>query len=402
MPLQNKYGGSGGVYFNPNETEEEKRKRYQAEFLRDTVSDEQIKSQQSEYDKLTAKTKGPQGRTVGSRNTFVAATGFEHLADVLAKGIRGKAAKKIKGSLEESLAKKAAARATEKADERIKGETALALEAEKTEYSRIRDEQLDIIKKKQAEVLEGHYNNLDETAKNRLANDEMKAEETKANNIRKHVAKMAELDAEETNFTKTTAGERDKTGTLRSKIRVIEESGKSFKDSYARPFGNVPFISRAAVRLGTTTGYDPTNIIGGIEADETRGEGEASNFQDSARWLANWKMGFTLEERNRIFGATLTPNEQIAWDEAGDININMEASEIRRRVAQIEKSMRGRADDGAYTAISNGQNPAAWYGMTSPGFDPNTYATGGGSPAAAEGGAPAAQQVISYKDVDKY
>lgn len=385
MPLQNQYGGSGGVMFNPNETEEEKHKRYQAEFLRSSVSDDQVASQQKEYESLTSSSKGPKGRRVGSRNTFVAASPFEHLAHVGASYLKGKKAKKVKGELEESLAKQATSRAGEKADKRIK------------------DEKLVTIKAQQQEQLGEHYASLDENAKTRLANDALKMKETEKNNIRKHVAAMATLDKANTDFKNTTAGEREKTSTLRSKIRTVTEAGKTFKDSYARPLGDMPVISRAAVRFGTSTGVDPTSLFGGHESDKGKKEGEASNFQDAARWLAGWKMGFTLEERNRIFGATLTPNEQIAWDEAGDINLNMEAGEIKRRVEQIEVAMRGRADDGAFTAYTNRQNLDAWRGMTSPGFDVKTYAAEGAGGAAPQvGPAPEPQREISYKDIGKY
>ncbi len=386
MPLQNQYGGSGGVMFNPNETEEEKRARYQAEALRSSVSDAQVASQQSEYDRLMTQGAGPQGRTVGSRNTFVAASPFEHIAEVAASYIKGKKAKKVKGELETSLAKQATSRAADKADKRIKSE------------------ELVEIKKAQADQLGEHYKALDSNAKERIANDVLKMEETKANNIRRNEAAMSKLDKRATEFRPTTQGERSKVSNMRFGINSVSNAGETFKDSYARPLGGASIISDAATAIGTTLGVDPTGVVNLFsDSPEEVKEGESSNFQDAARWLAGWKQGYTLWQRNELFGATLTPSEQKAWNSAGEINLNMDPTEIRKRVSQAEQIMRKRADASAFTGITAGQNPKMWQGMTSQGFDPATFGQEMAAPA--QPGAPTGLQgpvepnkVYSYKD----
>ncbi len=390
MPLQNQYGGSGGVMFNPNETEEEKRKRYEAEFLRSSVSDAQVSSQQREYDQLSDVGKGPKGRTVGSRNTFVAASPFEHIAHVVAAGIKGKKAKKAKGALEESLGKKAASRASEKADKRV------------------RTEKLDTIKAEQAKQLGDHYTNSDENAKSRIANDVLKMKETEANNIRKHEEKMKKLDQSATDFRPTTSGERKQMSSMRFGIDAVASAGTTFKDSYARPAG-APVISQWAVDQATTMGLEPDDVAGMLNKMGMGGDNEAedTNFQDAARWMAGWRQGYTLWQRNELFGATLTPSEQKAWNSAGEINLNMDADEIRKRVSQAEAIMRKRADASAYTSATAGQNPAMFAGMTSPEYDVSAYGQDMAAPAAGAAPTEAAQpnqpqRIISYKDVDKY
>ena len=79
--MSSNYGNAPPQMFNPNESEEEKRRRYQAEALRSSASDEQVKSAQADYDRLEARTQGagPQGRTTGSRNTYTAASPFEQI-----------------------------------------------------------------------------------------------------------------------------------------------------------------------------------------------------------------------------------------------------------------------------------------------------------------------------------
>lgn len=408
MPLQNKYGGSGGVYHNPNETEEERIKRYQAEALRNSVADEQIKSQQREYDQLSDVGAGPKGRSVGSRNTFVAASPFEHLAHVVAAGIKGKKRKKAKGELEESLGKRAAARAVEVADKRIKAERVES----RAENKEVRDEQLLIIKAKQAEDLGERYKSLDESAKNRLALDERKLDEIKANNIRRSEDRMAALDKKATDFRPTVSGERKLMSNMRFGIEAVASAGETFEDSYARPFAGLPVVSQFAVDNATSLGLNPRDLAGMLDKVGAAGDiGEDDNFQDAARWMAGWRQGYTLWQRNELFGATLTPSEQKAWNAAGEINLNMDAAEIRKRVSQAETIMRKRADSGAYTSITAGQNPALWTGMTSSGFDAKTYGQNMAAPAAptaptapTAGAAPTApaqpeeRKLISYKD----
>ena len=379
MSFANQYLKGAPQAFNPNETEEEKRKRLQAEFLRSSVSDEQIKSQQREYDQLSQEGAGPKGRSVGSRNTFVAASPFEHLAHVLAAGIKGKKRKKIEGRLEESLAKRAASRATEQADEKIK------------------EDHIRIIKDRNSKQLGDHYKTLDENTQRRLANDEIKMEETKANNLRRHEAAMAKIDKNATDFRPTTSGERKQMSSMRFGIEAVASAGETFKDSYARPAG-VPVVSQWATDAATTMGLSPADVSGALNTVGMGGdtEEEDTNFQDAARWMAGWRQGYTLWQRNELFGATLTPSEQKAWSSAGEINLNMDPAEIRKRVSQAEEIMRKRADSSAYTSVTAGQNPALWKGITSKGFDMGapTAPTGPTAPTT-----PTAPKVINWKDI---
>lgn len=56
--------------------------------------------------------------------------------------------------------------------------------------------------------------------------------------------------------------------------------------------------------------------------------------KEAQEWWAGWSRFYTLPVRNLLFGATLTPNEQRAWDQA-DINPGMDPAQIRTRIDAV-------------------------------------------------------------------
>jgi hypothetical protein len=81
-------------------------------------------------------------------------------------------------------------------------------------------------------------------------------------------------------------------------------------------------------------------------------------MDDAANWWAGWNEIRTLPERNRLFGATLTPNEKAEWDKV-DINPSMKAEQIRKGVARIQAILLRHATNRARGMISEGYDPDA-------------------------------------------
>lgn len=57
--------------------------------------------------------------------------------------------------------------------------------------------------------------------------------------------------------------------------------------------------------------------------------------EDAAKWWAEYNLIYTLGERNKLFGATLTDNEQAEWKKNA-INENMTAEQIRERLEWLK------------------------------------------------------------------
>lgn len=56
--------------------------------------------------------------------------------------------------------------------------------------------------------------------------------------------------------------------------------------------------------------------------------------KEAGQWWSEWKKFYTLGTRNLLFGATLTTNEQKAWEEV-DINPSMSPKQIRERMDKL-------------------------------------------------------------------
>ena len=59
-------------------------------------------------------------------------------------------------------------------------------------------------------------------------------------------------------------------------------------------------------------------------------------MKEGAEWWAKWNRFYRAGERNALFGATLTENEQRDWN-ANDINPSMSEDQIRRRMGNLKR-----------------------------------------------------------------
>lgn len=78
--------------------------------------------------------------------------------------------------------------------------------------------------------------------------------------------------------------------------------------------------------------------------------------KEAAQWWAAWNEVRTLPERNRLFGATLTPNEKSEWDKV-DLNPNMDPAQIAKGVNRIKTILLRHASNRARGMISEGYDP---------------------------------------------
>lgn len=343
--------------FNPNqqatEDEEQKKMRIQQQRLKEMMAtDEEVASAQKAFDRADAlrNTKGPQGRSVGSRNTFVAASPFEHAAHVWASKIRGDTAKDKEAVLQEKLGKQRAGRAEEQAREID----------DKAEIMRIKQEQADAVGE--------NYDRLKEKDKNDLALNQKKANETERHNRAMEEERLAKINAKNTNYKSMTQKGLTDIVDAGSVLQGMKKSEDTFNDSFARPAGGLPIVSTAITNMSTTAGVNPYDIAASVKGAlgmDTGGEenkADSKNFKDAAEWLAGWRQSYTLLSRNKLFGATLTTNEQKAWDQAGEINLNMDADEIRSRMAAAYDIKARRAGIMRDAGVTNGHNPELYEG----------------------------------------
>lgn len=150
--------------------------------------------------------------------------------------------------------------------------------------------------------------------------------ETKRNNNLDYLARMemaqaAMERAERTGQrpTKLTLGDRNKLENMSSMLTQAGDVVSRFKPEYAQKFGRGP-----QSRLPNTM--------------SSMGFGTES-MDEASRWWADWNLLYTLPERNRTFGATLTDSEKQAWKES-DINPSMSPENIQARSTRILKILR--------------------------------------------------------------
>jgi hypothetical protein len=118
-----------------------------------------------------------------------------------------------------------------------------------------------------------------------------------------------------------TYADRTKLENMASEINGADDLMGTFDDKYAQRLGPGPQskLPNALSAIGLST----------------------PDMDKSANWWAKWKLLYTLPERNRTFGATLTPHEKAAWAEA-DINPSMDPKTIRDRVSGILKIVKNK------------------------------------------------------------
>jgi len=104
-------------------------------------------------------------------------------------------------------------------------------------------------------------------------------------------------------------------------------TAQNFDPSFAKPIGELP--TEFVANLGTAMARN--DLTKYIDKDMDQGT------KDAMQWWANWRMLYTLPERNAAFGATLTPNELQAWKEAEAVTPGMDAAEIQKRVDTLTR-----------------------------------------------------------------
>jgi hypothetical protein len=126
-----------------------------------------------------------------------------------------------------------------------------------------------------------------------------------------------------------------------AKAETVAQVGNllsGFQDKYTKTLGN--------------TG--PLNLLPNALAQ--RGIGTEASLEAND-WWGNWQMNFTLPLRNQLFGATLTANEQAAWEGAGEINPSMDPNIVRQRIQTLKAAAESRLLRDARIGISAGYDP---------------------------------------------
>jgi hypothetical protein len=159
----------------------------------------------------------------------------------------------------------------------------------------------------------GQLKHMDETLAETKRNNDME------NKSRLLMAMAALTKAERTGAAKQlkmTYADRNKLEVTSQLVHNGDELNNTFDDSFTQKLGAGPQSklpnAMASIGLGT--------------------EGS----KKAANWWAQWNQIYTLPQRNKAFGATLTPHERQAWAES-DINPTMDAKIIRERAANIMK-----------------------------------------------------------------
>ena len=195
-------------------------------------------------------------------------------------------------------------------------------------------------KEDQRRVLEDYYKAQEERWKAKEAFDRDKLEQDrilKEADIQQR-ADAAELKAstKDKTYRKMTDNTRKQISTASETMFNTQHMLDRFQDNYSQILGAGP-----QSKLATTA----SNLGIGTE-----------NSKEAGEWWGNWKLFYTLGTRNRLFGATLTPSEQKAWDQA-DINEAMSPDQIRVRVNNLLEASRTNNARLARTLDAEGYNP---------------------------------------------
>lgn len=177
-------------------------------------------------------------------------------------------------------------------------------------------------------------------------------DETKRNNDLEHQDRMAQLRAQIEAAqikadAKSNGGFRKMTDNTRNSILStvdtftgVDNLEKTFKPEYTQKLGTVAGLVGA----------------GGLPNALARMGIGTEGSKEAAQWWAGWNEIRTLPERNRLFGATLTPNEKSEWDKV-DINPNMDEKQILAGVARIKTILQRHATNRARGMVSERYDP---------------------------------------------
>ena len=96
-----------------------------------------------------------------------------------------------------------------------------------------------------------------------------------------------------------------------------------------------------------------TNDLLKFAGDETM----TKDARDAAQWWANFKMEYELPRRHKIFGATLTNNEQSSWADAVNVMRELPAGELKKRLKKLQRNLsEDFASNMSMTSMSYGGN----------------------------------------------
>lgn len=123
-----------------------------------------------------------------------------------------------------------------------------------------------------------------------------------------------------------TTEQRNNIGNRAQRVVEINRLTNEFRGNYAK-VRDVP-TQFANNFLMATSKADLMKYVD----EETDAQAKAN-----AQWWADFKFNM-LERRHELFGATLTKNEQAAWDEALLISPGMDEAEIEKRLARLTAS----------------------------------------------------------------
>jgi hypothetical protein len=157
----------------------------------------------------------------------------------------------------------------------------------------------------------------------------------------------------------------DQEGSYRKALAAAKVIGKYAKPSYSM-LKDVGAKAETVAQVG--------NLLGGFQDKYTKTMGETGPLnklpnalaqmgigtdasKEANDWWGNWRMNFTLPLRNQLFGATLTANEQAAWEGAGEINPSMDPNIVRQRIQTLKDAAESRLLRDARIGISAGYDP---------------------------------------------
>lgn len=123
---------------------------------------------------------------------------------------------------------------------------------------------------------------------------------------------------------KFTFADRTKLEGVVGNLNTMEGQLNDFKDEFTQ-------------QVGSKAG--PLNKLPNALANLGYG---SDNMKEAADWWANWRAFYTIQQRNKMFGATLTPHEKKAWEEA-DISPQLDPKQIRNRIGVLLKTFKERA-----------------------------------------------------------
>ena len=173
---------------------------------------------------------------------------------------------------------------------------------------------------------------------------DMLGETIRDNNL-DHTQEMAKIAVlKEGSRVDLTASQEAKIGGQRHRLAFVQDAQARYKDSYAQPIReqfnmemNIPWTGDAMIALAT------------VDAPFIKDE-----VKEAARFYASWATNYTMEQRNEMFGATLTPSEKQAWKSSLELNPDSDPKYARAVMLEVERVLKTRMRHEAEQMIASG------------------------------------------------